>query len=165
MYCEACGNQLGESHRFCPNCGKPQSIAVIQSAPYRNRVQQHVHLLAILWIAYGIIALLGAMTLFGVSHFIFGQLIRVDAMPFPIHNFIRGMLGLIGTVVLAKGVLGLCAGWGLLQRESWARAVAIVASFLALINIPLGTAIGVYSLWVLLPENSGKEYEALAQAA
>lgn len=165
MYCEACGTQIAETNRFCPTCGKPQSIAVIQSAPYRSRVQQHVHLVSVLWIAYGIIALLGAMALFGVSHFVFGQLVRIDAMPFPIHNLIRGMLGLVGTIALAKGVLGVVAGWGLLQRDSWARSVAIVASFLALISVPFGTAIGVYTLWVLLPENSGREYEELARAA
>ncbi len=36
--------------------------------------------------------------------------------------------------------------------------------FLALLRFPLGTALGIYTLWVLLPEASAKEYERLAQA-
>jgi hypothetical protein len=35
--------------------------------------------------------------------------------------------------------------------------------FLGLLRIPFGTALGIYTLWVLLPETSGKEYDRLAQ--
>jgi len=37
--------------------------------------------------------------------------------------------------------------------------------FLALLNIPIGTALGIYTLWVLLPQQSDEEYRSLAQAA
>jgi hypothetical protein len=40
--------------------------------------------------------------------------------------------------------------------------LGIVLAFLALIRIPFGTALGIYTLWVLLPESSGQEYDALA---
>jgi hypothetical protein len=49
-----------------------------------------------------------------------------------------------------------------MQREPWARVLALVLGFIALFNIPFGTAIGVYTLWVLLPAQSQQEYEALA---
>jgi len=52
-----------------------------------------------------------------------------------------------------------------LQREDWARTIALVVGFVALLNVPLGTALGVYTLWVLLPRQSDDEYKALAQAA
>jgi len=48
------------------------------------------------------------------------------------------------------------AGWGLLQRAPWARLLALILAFLALFNVPFGTAIGVYTLWVLLPDESGR---------
>jgi hypothetical protein len=35
----------------------------------------------------------------------------------------------------------------------------------ALLRIPVGTALGIYTLWVLLPAQSDEEYRALAQAA
>jgi hypothetical protein len=41
----------------------------------------------------------------------------------------------------------------------------LVMGFLALLRIPLGTALGIYTLWVLLPSQSDEEYRALALAA
>jgi hypothetical protein len=54
------------------------------------------------------------------------------------------------------------AGIALLRRASWARVFAIVVSFLMLVHPIFGTALGIYSLWVLLPALSGQEYERLA---
>jgi hypothetical protein len=70
----------------------------------------------------------------------------------------------MGILVLGKAALGFIAGWGLMQREGWARMLALVLAFIALFHIPFGTAIGVYTMWVLLPANSEEEYEALVAA-
>ena len=40
--------------------------------------------------------------------------------------------------------------------------LAFISLFL---NIPIGTAIGVYTMWVLLPSQSQQEYDALAVKA
>jgi hypothetical protein len=77
----------------------------------------------------------------------------------------RPMLTLIGGVILGKAAAGFVAGWGLLQREPWARVVTLVVGFLTLFSIPLGTALGIYTLWVLLPTQSDDEYQALAKVA
>jgi len=53
----------------------------------------------------------------------------------------------------------------LLQREPWARTIAIVLAFISLFtNIPVGTAMGVYTMWVLLPAASEQEYGSLVAA-
>jgi hypothetical protein len=50
-----------------------------------------------------------------------------------------------------------------MRREPWARVLTLVLAFLVLfINIPVGTAVGVYTMWVLLPHESEREYEALS---
>ena len=68
-------------------------------------------------------------------------------------------------LVLAKAACGFIAGWGLLQHEPWARVVALVLAFISLFtNIPFGTALGIYTMWVLLPARSEQEYDALVQA-
>ena len=74
-------------------------------------------------------------------------------------GFLHSLFATIGFFILAKAVLGFVAGWGLLRREPWARMLTIVLSFLALFHVPLGTALGIYSLWVLLPAQSEREYE------
>lgn len=48
-----------------------------------------------------------------------------------------------------------------MQREPWARVLALVLGFISLFNIPLGTVVGIYTLWVLLPAQSQGEYEIL----
>ena len=73
-------------------------------------------------------------------------------------GFLHSLFTTIGVLILVKGALGFFAGWGLLRREPWARMLTIVLSFLALFNIPFGTALGIYSLWVLLPAESEREY-------
>jgi hypothetical protein len=83
----------------------------------------------------------------------------MDGAPYMVH----GILNTLGGVFIVTGVLGLIAGWGLLERQSWARILAIVLAFLSLIHIPFGTAIGVYTLWVLLPSSSEAEYQRMAR--
>jgi uncharacterized membrane protein (DUF2068 family) len=84
----------------------------------------------------------------------------MDNAPF----FVHGILRTVGGVFIVTGVLGLIAGWGLLERQSWARILAIVLAFLSVIHFPLGTAIGAYTLWVLLPAASEQEYQRIARS-
>ncbi len=44
------------------------------------------------------------------------------------------------------------AGYALLKKKSWARISAIVAGVLTVMNIPIGTAIGVYAFWYFFGE-------------
>ena len=78
--------------------------------------------------------------------------------PFP------GAFFSLGIVLALFGVLHLVLAWGLFEREPWARFLGLALGFLALLRFPLGTALGIYTLWVLLPENSGSEYDRLAQS-
>lgn len=55
--------------------------------------------------------------------------------------------GFFLTVVALPGIIG---GIGLVKGREWARILVIVISALQLINIPIGTAIGAYSIWVLV---------------
>ena len=79
--------------------------------------------------------------------------------------FLHVLLTAIAIALLIKAALGLAAGWGLLQREPWARILCLVVAFISLFHVPLGTALGIYSLWVLLPTQSDRDYEAQAKAA
>ena len=80
-------------------------------------------------------------------------------------GFLTALFTTLGVIVLAKAAFGFLAGWGLLQRESWARTMALILAFISLFtNIPLGTAMGVYTMWVLLSASSDQEYEALVKA-
>jgi hypothetical protein len=74
------------------------------------------------------------------------------------------VVGIIGTLLfLVMAVLslpGIVAGIGLLGFRPWARILAIIVSAVHLLNVPLGTLVGVYGLWALL----SRETEALFSA-
>jgi hypothetical protein len=120
-----------------------------------------VRLLAVLWMAMGGLRLFAAAAFYMMGHFI---LVRIP-IPFLPERFLGGIMTLIASFYLFKAILAFVAGWGLLEVQPWARMFTLVLGFLALLLPPVGTALGVYTLWVLLPEQSEREYRALAQTA
>ena len=69
---------------------------------------------------------------------------------------VLGAIGLMALLFFAVlSIPGIVAGWGLMKYQPWARVLTIVLSCLDLFNFPLGTALGVYGLWVLFsPQGS-----------
>jgi O-antigen/teichoic acid export membrane protein len=56
----------------------------------------------------------------------------------------------IGIFLVLLSVPGIIGGIGLLKRKEWARILVLITSALHLLNFPIGTAIGGYSIWVLV---------------
>ncbi len=165
MFCDQCGAQLQAGQLHCSRCGKavlgPQQVR-------RNRVQEHVRLLGILWIAYSVLHVFGALFLLFVGRAFVSGAFHFPNQPQEFPQFLqllRPFITFLAWVLVAKAAAGVIAGWGLLQREPWARILALVVGFIALLHPLLGTALGIYTLWVLLPSQSESEYKALATAA
>ena len=53
-------------------------------------------------------------------------------------------------VLLVSGGLSIVAGVGVLRGRAWGDVLAIVASLLHVLNFPIGTLVGGFTLWVLL---------------
>lgn len=157
MFCDACGSEVQLGQSFCSHCGKQLRAPVMQMPQRRGRVHEHVQLLGILWLAFsGFNAVGGLLVLLAYNLF-------VGRMNVPL--FLHPLLAGIGWFILLKSAVGLAAGFGLLQRELWARTLVLILAFIALFtSIPFGTALGVYTMWVLLPRESEQEYEAMADA-
>lgn len=163
MFCDQCGAQLQGSESRCGRCGKPV-LGLIELR--RSRVREHVRLVGILWMAYSALHVVAGVGAIVVARMLFGGVFHFHNGPPPeVTVWLRPLIELAGWLILAKAAVGFFAGWGLLQREDWARTVALVVGFVALLNVPIGTALGIYTLWVLLPSRSDDEYKALAQAA
>jgi uncharacterized membrane protein (DUF2068 family) len=71
------------------------------------------------------------------------------------------IIGFGWSVLIVRSGLALVAAWGLLERTQWGRIVAIVAAFLSLLKFPIGTALGIWSLVVLLGYRNTTLYEQL----
>ena len=156
MYCDRCGSELRDRQQFCGSCGRPVAPAV---APARGgRVANNLPALGILWIVYS------------AMHLAVGGFVAtiLPAAPWAHHSasgwghghFLMpgGFFHLLGGFVLIVSVLGIMAGWGLLARRPWARSMALVFGCFALLSFPRGTALGIYTLWVLASSDSGRQY-------
>jgi hypothetical protein len=116
--------------------------------------------------AYSSLHVIAGVAVIVVAKTIFNPAFHISGgPPQEITVWLQPLIIFVGLLLLAKAAGGFIAGWALLQREEWARTMALVMGFIALLNIPLGTALGVYTLWVLLPSQSDEEYKAISQAA
>lgn len=61
---------------------------------------------------------------------------------------------IIGTFLFLISVPGIIGGIGLLNRKEWARVLVLIVSAFHLINFPIGTAVGTYSIWVLIQQET-----------
>jgi hypothetical protein len=65
----------------------------------------------------------------------------------------------VGSLLVLLSLPGLIAGYGLLTAKPWARMLALVIGILNLVNVPIGTLIGVYACWVLLQQTTREYFE------
>jgi hypothetical protein len=170
MYCVACGQPMDASQTTCRNCGRQSApIASYAPVPYqRNRVHRHMQTVGVLWIIYSLWILMHWGIAVGVLSGVFSQWGHFghgfDGMyGFPFSH-VTWLVPLITAVLVGRAILCLATGISLLRRASWARILAIVTAFLALIHPFSGTILGIYTLWVLLPAASGQEYEQMVAA-
>jgi hypothetical protein len=177
MVCQACGTSIGEGVHFCPRCGA--QVTATQPAyrgypqppmpMYIPRVQRNLQTLGILWCVLGVYravsGLVGVIFLkaftthhFGDDAWLFGGRWHGPMMPI----WFSGLWPVVAVTTILAAAMALIAAYGLLQRRPWGRVVAIIAAILALLKIPFGTALGIYTLWVLAPSASGLEYDSIA---
>jgi hypothetical protein len=156
MYCDNCGVKMQSYQRFCAACGK--SAGSVPFMPAQGRIAGHLRLLGIFWLAASALSIIPAFVLL--------TFFRPGVYDFPeMPGFVHHLLVFIGMMLLAHAVLGIMTGWGLLEHQPWARMLAIVLGCFSLLNMPFGTALGIYTLWTLLPAKSEEEYRQLARVA
>jgi polyferredoxin len=72
----------------------------------------------------------------------------------------KAILSTVGCMIpgllAALAIPGIIGGIGVLKLKPWARYLVLVLSVLALFSIPIGTAIGVYSIWVLIQDETAQ---------
>lgn len=114
-------------------------------------MQGHVKILAGLTIFAGALGVLAALVVFAL----FGGIARLvqitdRSSDAPLAVSILGFIAIfLFILILILSVPSLVAGYGLLQFREWARILTIILSVLHLVNVPFGTILGVYGLWVL----------------
>ena len=183
MICSACGCQQINGVSFCKACGAllaspppnsgPQPWMPLTGGPASQnpyivsggRVRQNLQPVGIAWCLWGVYRfVMGLVAGFAVHAMAHHHMWFSDGSDF-IPSFLGAFVPILAVSTVVMSSLALVTGWSLLTAKSWGRTLAIIVAILTLIKIPLGTALGIYSLWVLAPRLSGLEYAGLAASA
>jgi hypothetical protein len=103
--------------------------------------------------AFGVLAAMATFTLIVGGGLVGGLISGEQDIVIPITSFVGTA---ISTWLLLLSVPGIIGGIGVLRHQSWARYMVLVFSILDLFSVPMGTAVGAYSIWVLVQDETTK---------
>ena len=181
MYCNGCGQALVVGQGFCPRCGRASGMGMPMAPVSAPRIwlplgliERRVNALAMGWLIYGGLIAIGGFCGLAFAHAFLaghGGPFGSDMHPWGEHGH-RFWIGpgmplffmrFAWMTLAVRAGLALAAGFGLMHKTTWGRGVAIVAGCLALLHMPFGTALGIWTLVVLLNAPNAAGYEAMAR--
>lgn len=108
-------------------------------------MERHINVVAALHIGLSILGIIIGILVFSVMHLTGGFVNDVEA-----EKVLVIIANVIAVVFIVLSIPGIIAGIGLFKRKEWARILTLIISVIDLFNFPLGTAVGVYSIWALV---------------
>src|SRR5262245_65169984 len=117
-------------------------------------MEKHFNILAALDIAVGVAGLIGAAFVF---IFVAGPGLLLYREPGAM-LLMSGLGTMLAGFITVMSLPSVVAGIALLQRRPWAPVIATLVAALNLINIPFGTPVGIYGLWIFLRHESTREF-------
>jgi hypothetical protein len=110
-----------------------------------TQIKTHIQVIAWIYIALGLLGIV--IALLAGAFVIGGGLISGDNTAIQVTTLVAFIItGLVFLFMLP----GIIAGVGLLKYKAWARILAIILGLLNLPGFPIGTLVGVYTIWALL---------------
>jgi hypothetical protein len=120
-----------------------------------SNMKKHVTLVAALQIGFSTMGMIGATVMFFIFSFAGSFVTDVD-----VANVVMKFIGtFLPAIILVASLLGLIGGIGLLSFQRWARLLVLVMAAIGCFIFPVGTIIGVYSLWVLMQDETIKLFK------
>jgi hypothetical protein len=175
MFCSGCGTTLVPGQGICPQCGRPAPVPIPPVPGLEFQIQNYVgkvRALSVVWFIYAAYSLAT-----GIVGLVFAKAFLADRLGLWMHGpwthgpWAHGPLGpeffgpaaihFVWLLLAVRTGLALLSGWGLLEQQRWGRVVAIVAAFLSILRFPFGTAVGIWTLAVLLGYRNSTLYEQL----
>ena len=112
-------------------------------------MRTHLNILAILYLITSIGEVFAGLAIFGIMSF--GGMLTGDVFLF---SLIAGLGSIVGFFLLLIGLPGIILALGLWKLQWWARPLGFVLGVLNLFNAPLGTLLGIYTIWALLKDET-----------
>lgn len=107
-------------------------------------MEKHINVIAALQIGLGIFRLIIVGIIFFVLRTV--GVLSNDPAAAAILSIVANVIMVFFILISAPGII---AGIGLFKRKEWARILTLIISVLDLLNFPIGTAVGIYSIWAL----------------
>jgi hypothetical protein len=165
MFCSGCGQPLQAGQPVCTQCGRPVAPPVPPIPGFEFQLESYagkVRVLGILWLVYGGISLvLGFAGLTFAKAFFSGAFGPWSHGQMPPDWIFPMAIHFAWLAIAIRVVLCAVAGWGLLEHQQWGKVMAIVVAILSLIKFPLGTALGIATLVILLGYQNSALYDQL----
>ena len=127
-------------------------MSFVESAA--GNLGRHRRSLGVCWLVYGILRLIMGVWLMmfsATATVMFGALLSRVANPFALMGDFHFVYAAVVVLSILCGLFGVLAGLALIADQNTGRMLALVAGFLSVSEIPLGTTLGIYTLIVLLP--------------
>jgi hypothetical protein len=118
-------------------------------------MKNHHKILGVLYLAFGLLSAVIAVLLFNVKT---GRLILPAKMSMFANAY--GYASVIALLFALESLPAIITGIALIMRKFWARFSALVLAFFCLFIIPLGTALGIYTIWVLVNNAAFSELDS-----
>jgi NADH:ubiquinone oxidoreductase subunit K len=121
-------------------------------------MEKHINVVGVLYIILSVLSFLGAFTIYFVLRLI-GNFTDDDNA-----NMILTIIAdVLSVVLVVLAIPCLIGGIGLIKRKNWARILVLILSIINLLNFPIGTVIGIYSIWALLQPEVTAEFQKVKQ--
>jgi hypothetical protein len=170
MYCSGCGQPLELGQPFCNQCGRPATPPVPSIPGFQFQLENYaskIRALSVVWFIYAGLTLLTGLAGMTFLHAFISNHHFGPWSGGPWNNgpgpdwFGPAILHVAWAFLLVRSALAFAAGWALMERSRWGRVLAIVAAFFSIIKFPFGTALGIWTLVVLLGYRNTTLYEQL----
>jgi hypothetical protein len=113
-------------------------------------MESHVKILGWLNVFFGVLGLIAAFAILGGSMAVASVLgLGGDEAMVPVH-IVALIGGALAVFTLLLSLPALLLGYGLLNLRPWARIFGFIFAAVALLHVPIGTLLGLYTFWVLL---------------
>lgn len=160
MYCNYCGTPISADQAMCAACGK-SAIEARTAVTARGRVAGHIGLLGVLWYVRAIFWAIPAVAMAILRTVIRDIALRAGS---PAADFLPLLFTGLGFLFAGLAAISFATGYGLRNLQPWGRTLALVMGFLSLLDPPFGTALGIYTLYVLLPDAAEDQYGRMVAA-
>ena len=115
-----------------------------------RNMKKHVSVVAALHIGFGVLGLIGALIIFISVNFA-QSFVHGEEVAELVLTAVKVILPALIAIISVLSVIG---GIGLLSYREWSRILIIVMSAINCLNVPIGTAKGIYSIWALLQDET-----------